>query len=156
MRIWLLPALLVTACGPKEVTGPDRAPERMRLGDTDFAIDAPGNWQLSERGDTFRLDGGVDRKVWFTPMPLLAKTADDYYKEECGKVARGPGVHEVTPHGAFYAQCPVATESRDGKVAEATYVRSIVKVGDKAMRCRFEAIGDAAAQIAVCRSLRKM
>jgi len=154
MRIWLLLALV--ACREGEVTGPDRAPVAMQLGDTGFGIDAPGNWRLSDRGDTFRLDGGTDRKVWFTPMPLLAKTADDYYKEECGKVARGPGVHEVTPHGAFYAQCPVASETRDGKAVEATYVRSIVKVGDKAMRCRFEAIGDAAAQIAVCRSLRKM
>ena len=155
MRIWLLLAL-TAACAKQPVEGPDRAPEVMKLGGTGVAIDAPGNWELSERGDTFRLDGGKDRKVWFTPMPVLAKTADDYYREECGKVARGPGVHEVTANGAFYAQCTAASESRDGKPVAVTYVRSIVRVGDKGMRCRFEAIGDATAQIAVCRSLRKM
>jgi hypothetical protein len=150
MRIWLLLAL--TACGHHEVSGPDQPPKMMPLGDTGLAIDAPANWDLSQRGDTFRLDGGGDRKVWFTPMPVLAKTAAEYYKEECGKVARGPGVSELTPHGAFYAQCTVATESRDGKAAQATYARSIVK----GMRCRFESTGDPTAQIAVCKSLRAM
>ncbi len=155
MRIWLLLALTV-ACTKQPVGGPDQPVEQMTLGNTGVAFDAPGNWELSQRGDTFRLDGGPDRKVWFTPMPVLAKTAAEYYTEECGKVARGQGVSEVTPHGALYAQCTVATEGRDGKAAQATYVRAILKVGDHGMRCRFEQTGDAAAQIAVCKSLRAM
>ena len=154
----LAAAVVVLTAGCKKsapADGPDQPPEPKPIGDTGGYVDAPANWRVTEDGKiSYRVGLGQGRQVFITEMAWVVKSPEDYYLAECSRYAVAPGIKQTTPAGAYYIQCKTRGTDRAGKAIDLTTVRSIVKVGDKALRCRFETPDDPAKLIEVCKSLR--
>jgi hypothetical protein len=154
-RTYLLLLALLGGCGKKSGGGPDEKPEPKSIGSTGAVIDAPANWEVAEEGKiSYRVGAGNGRQVFVTEMAFTPKDLEEFYKDECGKFASGPGIKETTPAGALYVECKTKSQTRDGKPVDLTTIRSIVRVGDHGVRCRVETDGDPTTLSSVCKSLR--
>jgi len=58
------------------------------------------------------------------------------------------------PTGALVVECRLASTTPDGREVELVHVASLIRVGDRGIKCHFGIDGDASAATAVCRSLR--
>ena len=144
---------VLAACGKR--ADPD-APLARRIG-TLATVDAPPGWEVSTIGkDAYRVGEGPGEQVFVRAIAFPPKTLDELYATECAR-ATEPGAKATTRAGTMIVECRLASTAKDGTSIDLLHVVSLIRVGDRSIKCHFGLPGEAAAAIAataVCRSLR--
>jgi hypothetical protein len=144
-------AITAAACG-KRAADPD-APTPRKIGAL-ATVDAPPAWEVaSVAKDAYRVGVGPGEQVFVREVAFPPKALDELYATECAR-ALEPGAKSTTPHGALIVECRLASTTKDGASIELLHVASLLRAGDRGIKCHFGLSGDAAAATAVCRSLR--
>jgi hypothetical protein len=140
----------VSACGKRA------APEAhgaVRIGKL-ATVDAPPGWEVTAAGkESYRVGTGPGEQVSVREVAFAPRTIDELYATECARAIE-PGTKAMTPAGAMIVECRLASTTPDGKSVELVHVASLIRAGDRGIKCHFGITGDAEAAAAVCRSLR--
>jgi hypothetical protein len=153
-----VPAILVCvavgavagACGERAAPEAHRA---VRIGKL-ATVDAPPGWEVAALGkDSYRVGPGGVEQVFVREIAFPPRTLDELYATECARAIE-PGARAATPAGAMIVECKVASTMPDGKAVELVHVASLIRAGERGIKCHFGIDGDAAVAAAVCRSLR--
>lgn len=139
------------ACGKRASPQTRRA---VRIASLGVTIDAPPSWEVTALGkESYRVGPGPGEQVFVRAVAFPPRTLDELYATECARAA-APGAKATTPAGAMVVECKVASTTRDGKSIELVLVASLLRAGDRGIKCHFGTSGDAEPAAAVCRSLR--
>lgn len=140
----------LAACGKR--SDPD-APVARRLGAL-ATVDAPPAWEVAPIGKgAYRIGDGSREQVFVREIQFPPKTVDELYATECAR-ATEPGAKATTPAGALFVECRLASTAKDGASIDLVHAVSLLRTGDRGIKCHFGIPGDAADATAVCRSLR--
>lgn len=134
---------------------PERAAPRMHeLRALGARVEAPESWEVTatERG-AYRIGAGTGKQVFVREVAFPPRTIGELYATECAR-APEPGTKTTTPAGAMVVECKLISATKDGRSVELTHVASLIRIGERGIKCHFGIAGDAEAATAVCRSLR--
>jgi len=140
-------------CGKRAAPEAHRA---VRVGKLGATVDAPPAWEVAALGkDSYRVGTGPGDQVFVREVAFPPRTIDELYATECAR-ALEPGTKATTPAGAMIVECRLGSTTPDGKAVELVHVASLIRAGERGIKCHFGIAGDAAAATAtaVCRSLR--
>jgi hypothetical protein len=162
MRAAMSPALallVLVPLGAAQLAGGKRARpaahRAVRIGALGVTVDAPPDWEVLAVGKaSFRVGAGRGEQVFVREVTFAPATLDELYATECAR-AIAPGTRATTLAGAMIVECRVASATPDGESVELVHVASLLRAGERGIKCHFGIAGDAAATAtAVCRSLR--
>ena len=139
------------ACGKRAAPEAHRAVQIGKLGAT---VDAPPAWEVTALGkEAYRVGPGPGEQVFVREVAFAPRTIDELYATECARAIE-PGTKATAPSGAMIVECRLPSTTPDGKSVELEHVASLIRNGDRGIKCNFGIAGDAAIATAVCRSLR--
>ena len=139
------------ACGKRAAPEAHRA---VRIGTLGATVDAPPGWEVAELGKgSYRVGPGPGEQVFVREIAFPPRTIEELYATECAR-AIAPGAKAATPAGALIVECRLASTTPDGKAVELVHVASLIRAGDRGIKCHFGIDGDAEVATAVCRSMR--
>lgn len=140
------------ACGKR--AAPPETQRAVRIGKLGASVDAPPNWEITAIGkDSYRVGLAPGEQVFVREVAFPPRTVDELYATECARAIE-PGTKATTPAGAMIVECRLASTDPDGKEVELVHVASLIRTGDRGIKCHFGIEGNAADAAAVCRSLR--
>ena len=140
------------ACGKRARPAAHRA---VRIGALGATVDAPPDWEAAAVSKAvYRVGAGPGEQVFVREVAFAPATMDELYATECARAIE-PGTKAMTPAGAMIVECRVWSATPDGKSVELVHVASLLRAGDRGIKCHFGIAGDAEAAAAVCRSLRR-
>ena len=144
-------ALVVAACGKRAAPEAHRA---VRIGQLGATVDAPPSWEVTALGKgSYRVGAGPGEQVVVREVAFPPSTIEELYATECAR-ATGPGTKTATPTGALIVECRLGSTQPDGEAVELVHVASLIRAGNRGIKCHFGIDGDAEVAAAVCRSLR--
>jgi len=139
-------------CGKR--AAPPEAHRAVRVGKLAATVDAPPSWEVTSLGkDSYRVGTGPGEQVFVREVAFPPRTLDELYATECARAIE-PGTKATTPPGALIVECRLTSTTPDGNEVELFHVASLIRAGDRGIKCHFGIDGDASAATAVCRSLR--
>jgi hypothetical protein len=150
--LWLVPlGAAAGACGKRAAPEAHRAVKIGKLGAT---VDAPPDWEVTALGKgSFRVGTGPGEQVVVREVAFPPRTIEELYATECARAIE-PGTKATTAAGAMIVECRLPSTTPDGKAVELVHVASLIRAGERGIKCHFGIDGDAEAATAVCRSLR--
>ena len=148
-------ASAAAACS-KRAADPD-GPTPRKIGAL-ATVDAPPAWEVAAIAkDAYRVGVGPGEQVFVREVAFPPKALGELYATECARAVE-PGARSMTPHGALIVECRLAATTKDGASVELLHVASLLRSGDRGIKCHFGLpadTDDARAAAAVCRSLRR-
>jgi hypothetical protein len=143
-----------SACGKRAEPQARRA---LTIGPLGVTVDAPPGWGAVAIGaGAYRVgtERDADDQVFVREVAFPPRTLDELYATECAR-AESPGAKAVTTAGTLIVECRLASTTPEGKTIELAHVASLIRAGDRGIKCHFGIEGEAEAAAAVCRSLRR-
>jgi hypothetical protein len=156
LAISVLALLGATASACSKRAAPE-ARRALTIGPLGVTVDAPPGWEAAAIGaGAYRVGAGpdADDQVFVREVAFPPRTLDELYATECAR-AIAPGAKAATPAGTMVVECRLASTTPEGKAIELAHVASLIRAGDRGIKCHFGIEGDAEAAAAVCRSLRR-